>query len=87
METTMYACDQIRALGLSLVRDPETNVLCIRLKKPQKVVTMLEQQGWKVNPIDHLSSIRIVCMPQITREHIDEFIPVLSDVCQAAGEL
>jgi tyrosine decarboxylase/aspartate 1-decarboxylase len=87
MDTTMYAYEQIKATGLNLVKDPEMNVLCIRLKKPQKVVTMLEQQGWKVNPIDHLSSIRIVCMPQITREHIDEFIPVLSDVCQAAGEL
>jgi len=87
MDTTMYAYEQFKGIGLNLVRDPEMNVLCIRLKKPQKVVTMLEQQGWKVNPIDHLSSIRIVCMPQITKEHIDEFIPVLSDVCQAAGEL
>jgi tyrosine decarboxylase/aspartate 1-decarboxylase len=87
MDTTFYASEQIKNIGLSLAREPELNVLCIRLKKPQKVVTMLEQKGWKVNLIDHLSSIRIVCMPQIEKEHIDEFIPVLSEVCKIAGEL
>ena len=87
MDTTFYACEQFKSIGLSLVRDPEMNVICIRLKKPQKVLTMLEQKGWRVNHIEHLSSIRIVCMPQITKEHIDEFIPVLSEVCTTAGEL
>jgi tyrosine decarboxylase/aspartate 1-decarboxylase len=87
MDTTFYAYDLIQNIGLSFVRDPYLNVLCIRLKKPQKVVFMLEQRGWRVNHIDHLSSIRIVCMPQITKEHIDEFVTVLKEVCIEAGEL
>ncbi len=87
MDTTFYACEQFQNMGLSLVIDPELNVICIRLKKPQKIVTMLEQKGWRVNPVDHLSSIRIVCMPQITKEHIDNFIPVLKEVCKKAGEI
>ena len=87
MDTTFYALEQFQNIGLSFVREPSLNVICIRLKKPQRVVTMLEQKGWKVNLIDHLSSIRIVCMPQITKEHIDEFLPVLKEVCMISGEL
>jgi tyrosine decarboxylase/aspartate 1-decarboxylase len=87
MDTTFYALEQFQNIGLSFVREPSLNVICIRLKKPQRVVTMLEQKGWKVNLIDHLSSIRIVCMPQITKEHIDEFLPVLKEVCMSSGEL
>lgn len=87
MDTTNYTAEQINKIGLTLVREPMLNVMCVRLKKPQKIVTMLEQQGWKVNLIDHLSSIRIVCMPHITKDHIDEFIQILAEVCSKAGEI
>lgn len=87
METTFYAADQIKNLGLNLIQEPELNVIAIRLKHPGKVATHLEQEGWKVNKIDHLSSIRIVCMPTITKEIIDEFIPTLEGICKKVGEL
>jgi tyrosine decarboxylase / aspartate 1-decarboxylase len=87
METTTYAAGQICSLGLSLITEPVLNVIAVRLKNPLKVERVLDSEGWKVNIIDHLSSIRIVCMPQITKEIIDEFIPVLQKVCQKVGEL
>ncbi|MDG6229159.1 MAG: tyrosine decarboxylase MfnA [Candidatus Thermoplasmatota archaeon] len=87
METTTYAAGQICSLGLSLITEPVLNVIAVRLKNPLKVERALDSEGWKVNIIDHLSSIRIVCMPQITKEIIDEFIPVLQKVCQKVGEL
>jgi hypothetical protein len=62
-------------------------VFAIKLKNPSKVEMSLSEYGWKVNSIDHLSSIRIVCMPQIKKPIIDEFIPVLEKVCKELGEL
>jgi len=87
MQTTEYAANQIKSLGVSLVSEPVLNVIAVRLKKPSKVEKALEVEGWKVNTIDHLSSIRIVCMPQITKTIIDEFIPVFQKVCQQVGEI
>ena len=57
------------------------------MKNPQKVVSLLDKEGWKVNLIDHLSSIRIVCMPQIKKHHIDEFVIILEKVCKKVGEI
>ena len=37
--------------------------------------------------MDRLSAIRIVLMPQITKEIIDEFIPDLEKACKEVGEL
>jgi tyrosine decarboxylase / aspartate 1-decarboxylase len=87
MSTTKYTVKNLKKIGLTLVREPVLNVIVVRLKNPGKIVTLLEKEGWKVNKIDHLSSIRIVCMPTITKEIIDEFIDVLQMVCKKAGEL
>ncbi len=87
MQTTQYAVERIRSIGLSLVTEPMLNVIAVKLKNPSKVEKALEEKGWKVNSIDHLSSVRIVCMPQITKAIIDEFIPVLEKTCQKVGEI
>lgn len=74
-------------LGLHLVTKPTMNVLGVRLKKPGLVVKKLSAYGWRVNKINRLSCIRIVLMPQITKQIIDEFIPVLKKICKEVGEL
>jgi hypothetical protein len=40
-----------------------------------------------VNKVERLSCIRLVLMPQITKQIIDEFIPVLKKTCEEVGEL
>jgi tyrosine decarboxylase/aspartate 1-decarboxylase len=50
------------------------------------VVKKLTDLGWKVNKMDRLSAIRIVLMPHVTKEIIDEFIPDFKKVCKASGE-
>jgi hypothetical protein len=62
-------------------------VLGVQLKNPRKVARTLSSYGWRVNKIDRLSCIRIVIMPQITKQIIDEFIPVLKKTCKEVGEL
>ncbi|PNX46104.1 MAG: tyrosine decarboxylase MnfA [Thermoplasmata archaeon M11B2D] len=87
MEVTKYTEKSIVALGLRLVMEPTMNVLGVKLHKPGLVVKKLSEQGWRVNKVERLSCIRLVLMPQITKEIIDEFIPVLKKTCEEVGEL
>ncbi|HWR63917.1 MAG TPA: tyrosine decarboxylase MfnA [Candidatus Thermoplasmatota archaeon] len=87
MNVTQYTENKITALGLSLVMKPTMNVIGVRLKKPGVVVKKLSEQGWRVNKVERLSCIRLVLMPQITKQIIDEFIPVLQKTCEEVGEL
>ncbi len=87
MNVTHHTEGRIRELGLSLVMKPTMNVIGVKLKKPSIVVKKLSEQGWRVNKIERLSCIRLVLMPQITKQIIDEFIPVLQKTCQEVGEL
>jgi tyrosine decarboxylase/tyrosine decarboxylase/aspartate 1-decarboxylase len=87
MDVTRYAERRIRELGLSLVLKPTMNVIGVKLKKPNLMVQKLSEQGWRVNKIERLSCIRLVLMPQITKQIIDEFIPVLQKTCEEVGEL
>jgi len=87
MKITEYSKKKINEIGLNLVIEPTMNVLAIKLKNPSMVVKRLIKYGWKVNKMERLSAIRIVIMPQITKDIIDDFIPDLEKVCRGIGEL
>jgi tyrosine decarboxylase/aspartate 1-decarboxylase len=87
MDVTRYTEKRITELGLNLVTRPTMNVIGIRLKKPSQIVKELSNKGWRVNKVERLSCIRLVLMPQITKQIIDEFIPVLKKTCEEVGEL
>ena len=87
MNTTRYTEEKLSEIGLDLILKPTMNVLGVKLSKPEKVAKKLSEYGWRVNTMNHLSCIRIVIMPQITKEIIDEFIPILKKSCEEVGEL
>ena len=87
MSTTRYMEDKLDEMGLDLIIKPTMNVLGVKLSKPEKVAKKLSMYGWRVNTMNRLSCIRIVLMPQITKELIDEFIPILKKACEEVGEL
>jgi len=87
MAVTQYTQQRLTELGLDLLTKPTMNVLGVKLKKPAVVVKKLSEKGWRVNKIERLSCIRLVIMPQITKQIIDEFIPVLHQTCLEVGEL
>ena len=87
MNITKYTQETIENLGLNLLINPTMNVLGIKLKNPAKVVKKLADFGWKVNKMDRLSAIRIVLMPHVTKEIINDFIPDLKKVCIESGEI
>ncbi len=87
MNTTRYTEEKLAEIGLDLILKPTMNVLGVKLSKPEKVAKKLSEYGWRVNTMNHLSCIRIVIMPQITKKIIDEFIPILKKSCEEVGEL
>ena len=87
MNTTKYTEEKLSEIGLNLIVKPTMNVLGVKLSKPEKVANKLSEYGWRVNTMNHLSCIRIVLMPQITKKIIDEFIPTLKKSCEEVGEL
>ncbi len=87
MQTTQYMEKQIMTIGLSVVQQPTMNVLGVRIKNPTKLVHALSQKGWRVNAVEHLSCIRLVMMPHVTKKIVDDFIPVLKKTCEEIREL
>ena len=87
MDVTRYTERRIEDLGLNLLIKPTMNVIGVKMKKPGLVVKKLSEQNWRVNKIERLSCIRLVLMPQITKQIIDEFIPILKKTCEEVGEL
>ena len=77
MQTTFHLKRRIEQIGLELVMKPTMNVAGIKVKDVDATVDALAKQGWFVNRISHLSCIRLVMMPHVTIEVIDEFVDVL----------
>lgn len=87
MDTTKYTEKRLEEIGLSLAIKPTMNVLGVKLKNLTKVTNKLFEYGWRINKIDRISCIRIVLMPHVKKEIIDEFIPDLKKACRIVGEL
>ncbi|HHH80032.1 MAG TPA: tyrosine decarboxylase MfnA [Thermoplasmatales archaeon] len=87
METTFYAKQRLSEIGLDTVIEPVLNVIEVKVKNLKEVMKGLTEKGWHVNPVERLSSFRMVMMPHITKQIIDEFIPDLEEVCKEVGEI
>jgi len=87
MNVTYHTEKKLREIGLKPLIKPTMNVLGIKLKKPDVVVQELTKYGWKVNKIDRIGCIRLVLMPHVTQNIIDDFVIDLEKVCKQTGEL
>jgi len=87
MKNTEYFTKKIKQIGLKTIVEPTMNVVSIKLKKPSLISKKLAEQGWKVNTMDRISSIRIVLMPHVKRKNIDSFLSVLEKICRESGEI
>jgi len=87
MNNTRYLEKKIYDMGLKLVVIPTMNVIAIKLKNPDGITEKLYKKGWVVNEMDRLSAIRIVLMPHVTRDVINNFLPVFKKVCKEFKEI
>jgi tyrosine decarboxylase/aspartate 1-decarboxylase len=87
MKLTSYTEREIKRIGLKPIIKPKMNVIGVKINKLDMVHEKLSLLGWKVNKIDRISCLRIVIMPHITKDNIDEFIKTLKKVCLSVGEI
>ncbi len=81
MELRKYTEKKLKEKGFSLFIEPVLNVLAVRVESLDYVVKRLYEKGWGVNPIKRLSSFRLVMMPYLKKEMIDNFVDDLENIC------
>ena len=87
MDNTAYLRARVEELDLSLVCEPVMNILGVKLEKPADVDKWLQERGWRASKGRNPCCLRLIVMPHVSRDSIDEFVPVLEQACKETGEL
>lgn len=87
MDATFYLKERVEELGLKLVREPVMNIIGIEMTNPEKVQRELFKLNWHTSKGKFPCCLRLVMMPHVAREVIDEFIPDFKAVCAKVGEI
>lgn len=66
--------------GLELSLEPVTNVVSVRTDGPCRLAADLEERGWSVSVSTTPEALRLVVMPHVTRETIEELLDDLEDL-------
>ncbi|MGV9172520.1 MAG: tyrosine decarboxylase MfnA [Promethearchaeia archaeon] len=87
MDNTYYLVERISEVeGIKVVRDPVINVLGLTTKNGEDICQVdkgLRRRDWMLGKFKSLNLIRIVVMPHVQREHIDNFITDLKEVMRS----
>ncbi len=86
MNTTKYIVKRVKELGLEIALEPVMNIVCIKMNDPDSVFSELSKLGWKASVTQEPKCLRIVVMPHVTKEVVDELIPDLEKVCKDLRE-
>ncbi|USS40794.1 tyrosine decarboxylase MfnA [Thermococcus aggregans] len=79
MENTYWFAEQIKATkGVYLIREPMLNIVSFGAKKLKKIEAELKARGWGISA--HRGYIRIVMMPHVKREHLENFLRDLREI-------
>lgn len=87
METTEYFVSRLNDMALGVVTRPVMNIVGVELKDPIKVYQELDRMDWKTSLSKNPSCLRIVVMPHVTRNVIDEFMVDMEKTCRHLGEI
>jgi len=81
MENAYWFAEQIKATkGVYLIRDPMLNIVSFGSKKLEKIEGELKARGWGISA--HRGYIRIVMMPHVKREHLENFLRDLREILE-----
>ncbi len=83
--TTQHLVRRLKTHGLAPLVPPELNIVALPLREPTRVQEALTTMGWRVNVLPRLGALRIVCMPHVTPEIIDAFVPDLIATVETTG--
>ncbi|MDO5851096.1 MAG: tyrosine decarboxylase MfnA [Methanobacteriaceae archaeon] len=76
MKNTNYLYGKLNELSLDIIVKPKLNIVAFKssLISVNDLKKSLDDCGWKVSTSIHPESIRIVVMPHVKKEHIDNFV-------------
>ncbi|HVL49127.1 MAG TPA: tyrosine decarboxylase MfnA [Candidatus Thermoplasmatota archaeon] len=84
-ETAEHLVRRLAERDLAIARAPETPIVVVPVADPVAVRARLRERGWYVNLAPLTRGVKIVCMPHVTREAVDAFVPDLADVVREVG--
>jgi tyrosine decarboxylase/aspartate 1-decarboxylase len=87
MSQTRKLARAVKDMGLTLVTEPLTNIVGVRLRDPVSAKEHLERRGWHLSLTKHPESLRVVVMPHVTEDVMDVFIEDLISECRELGEI
>ncbi len=80
MDKTQYLIKKIKEYGFQCPIKPVLNIVGIMDENPRETCALLQKYGWYVSVCKITNALRIVVMPHIDYEHIDNFIECLSSL-------
>lgn len=85
LSSTRHLVTLLNRVGLQPLVPPQLNIVAIPVHEPTRVQAGLTRRGWRVNVLPRLSALRIVCMPHVTPEVLDAFVPDLVEAIERHG--
>jgi tyrosine decarboxylase/aspartate 1-decarboxylase len=89
MDITHYLAKRISEVeGIKIVRDPVINVVGLTTKGDEDICQVdkeLRKNDWMLGKFKALNLIRIVVMPHVQKDHIDQFIHDLKGIVKKLG--
>ncbi|WP_297498040.1 tyrosine decarboxylase MfnA [Thermococcus sp.] len=73
-----FAAELKKIPGVYLIREPVLNIVSFGTKNLEKAEEELKKRGWGISA--HRGYIRIVMMPHVKREHLEEFLKDLREI-------
>ncbi|MGC9516460.1 MAG: tyrosine decarboxylase MfnA [Methanomicrobiales archaeon] len=82
MEVTQILTEGIREFGLELITEPQLNIVAFRsdVISLEELAQKLNNKGWAVSISSYPRAIRIIVMPHINKEHVNEFLSDLKGI-------
>ncbi len=85
LENTRYLVKKAEEMGVIPVAKPYMNIVSFGFKDVNAVREEMERFGWALSVSRNPPGLRIVVMPHVTKEMIDDFITDLKNVLAALG--
>ncbi|MCI3240080.1 MULTISPECIES: tyrosine decarboxylase MfnA [Streptomyces] len=77
-EVTAHLVAGLRAAGHELAAEPQLNIVVVKMEHAVRISQLLESWGWIVSTSKRFGeTLRLVVTRHVTREMVDEFLPVL----------
>ncbi|NJE54471.1 tyrosine decarboxylase MfnA [Thermococcus sp. 21S9] len=83
MELSRWFASELKKIpGVYLIREPVLNIVSFGTENLEAVEGELKRRGWGISA--HRGYIRIVLMPHVRREHLEEFLRDLGEIVRKA---